>query len=131
MPSMFPGRHCSKVCHGTTVPKELFFSPEPDDDFVDPADEYLLPWEEPSVPEVADPLAGIDKSYAAMIGLEICGTNDFIADAQELVASFRDIFSKELSPEPADLPPLDVPIDTTNPEIRVVRVIYLLRANRR
>jgi hypothetical protein len=28
------------------------------------------------------------------------------------VLEFRDIFSTELSPEPADLPPLDVPIDT-------------------
>jgi hypothetical protein len=52
-------------------------------------------------------------SYAASIGLEISGSEEFVTDACELVSEFRDIFSTELSPEPADLPPLDVPIDIT------------------
>jgi hypothetical protein len=33
-------------------------------------------------------------------------------DACALVLEFWEIFSTELSPEPADLPPLDVPFDT-------------------
>ena len=56
--------------------------------------------------------AGNVLSYAASIGLEISGSREFVTDACALVLEFRDIFSTELSPEPADLPPLDVPIDT-------------------
>jgi hypothetical protein len=55
--------------------------------------------------------AGNASSYAASIGLEISGSREFVTDACALVFEFRDIFSTELSPEPADLPPLDVPID--------------------
>ncbi len=55
--------------------------------------------------------AGNALSYAASIGLEISGSREFVTDACELVLEFQDIFSTELSPEPADLPPLDVPID--------------------
>ena len=44
--------------------------------------------------------------------LEISGSEEFVTDACALVLEFRDIFSTELSPKPADLPPLDVPIDT-------------------
>ncbi len=56
--------------------------------------------------------AGNSLSYAASIGLEISGSEEFVTDACDLVSEFRDIFSTELSPEPADLPPLDVPVDT-------------------
>jgi len=94
------------------LPKELFLSPEPDEDFVDPADEYLMPWEEPMVLGVAEPIVDDARTFVTLIGLEIAGSSDFRADAQDLVSEFRDIFSKELSPEPADLPPLDVPINT-------------------
>ena len=94
-------------------------TPEPDEDFVDPADEYRMPWEEDmpvkdiSLSEGVKSKAGSALSYAASIGLEISGSREFIADACELVLEFRDIFSTELSPEPAeDLPPLDVLIDT-------------------
>ena len=38
-------------------------------------------------------------------GLEISGSEEFVTDACALVFEFRDIFSTELSPEPADLPP--------------------------
>ena len=44
--------------------------------------------------------------------LEISGSEEFVTDACALVLEFRDIFSTELSPKPADLPPLDVHIDT-------------------
>ena len=90
----------------------MFLTPEPDEDFVDPADYYVMPWEESDFPEGANSTAGSDESYAASIGLEISGSTQFIADARELVSEFRDIFSTELSPEPADLPPINIPIDT-------------------
>ena len=94
-------------------PKERFLTPEPDEDFVDPADEYKMPWEE-DMPllEGFSSKAGNASSYAASVGLEISGYEEFVTDACALVLGSRDIFSTELSPEPADLPPLDVPIDT-------------------
>ncbi len=94
--------------------KERFLIPEPDEDFVDPADKNKMPWEEDSsFPEGVKSKAGNSLSYAASIGLEISGSEKFITDACDLVSEFRDIFSTELlSPESADLPPLDVPIDT-------------------
>ena len=52
------------------------------------------------------------SSYAASIGHERSGSEEFVTDACALVLEFRDIFSTEFSPEPADLPPLDVSIDT-------------------
>ena len=88
-------------------------TPDPDEDFVDPADEYKMLWEEETpLLEGVSSKAGNASSYAASIGLEISGSEDFVTDACALVLEFRDIFSTELSPEPADLPPLDVPIDT-------------------
>jgi hypothetical protein len=95
-------------------PKERFLTPEPDEDFVDPADEYKMPWEEDTpLPEGLKSKAGDAlSSYAASIGLEISGSKEFVTDACALVSEFRDIFSTEMSPQPADLPSLDVPIDT-------------------
>jgi hypothetical protein len=87
--------------------EERFLTPEPDEDFVDPADEYKMSWEEDNMP-----LLDNASSYAASIGLEISGSEEFVTDTCAPVLEFRDIFSTELSPEPADLPPLDVPIDT-------------------
>jgi hypothetical protein len=78
-------------------------TPEPDEDFVDPADEYRMPWEvdmpvkEMPLPEGVNSKAGNALSYAASLGLEISGSR-----ACELVLEFRDIFSTELSPEPAN-----------------------------
>ena len=72
-----------------------------------------MPWEEDKpLPEGVMSKAGDASSYAALIGLEISGSEEFVTDACALVSEVRDIFSTELSPEPADLPPLDVPIDT-------------------
>jgi hypothetical protein len=95
-------------------PKERFLTLEPDEDFVDPADEYKMPWEEDNMPflEGVSSKLGNASSYAASIGLEISGSEEFVTDTCALVLEFRDIFSTELSTEPADLPPLDVPIDT-------------------
>ena len=72
-----------------------------------------MPWEE-DMPllEGVRPKSGNASSYAASIGLEISGSEEFVTDACALVLEFRDIFSTELSREPVDLPPLDVPIDT-------------------
>ena len=64
------------------------------------------------LPEEVSSKAGNASSYAASIGLEISGSEEFVTDTCALVLEFRDIFSTELNPEPADLPPLDVPIDT-------------------
>ncbi len=103
-------------CRGgkeTERPKERFLTPEPDEDFVDPTDEYKVPWEEDTpLPEGVRSKAGNASSCAASIGLEISGSEEFVTDVCALMLEFRDIFSTELSPEPADLPPLDVPIDT-------------------
>jgi hypothetical protein len=72
-----------------------------------------MPWEEDMpLPEGVSSNMGNASSYAASIGLEISGPREFVTDACALVLEFRNIFSTELSPEPADLPPLDVPIDT-------------------
>ena len=109
---------CEETEPASGWPKEHFLTPEPDEDFVDPADEYRMPWEE-DMPVKEMPLsegvkskAGNALSYAASIGLEISGSREFVTDACELVLEYRDIFWTELSTEPADLPPLDVPIDT-------------------
>ena len=81
-------------------------TPELDEDFVDPADEYKMPWEKDTpLPEGVKSKAGDALSYAASKGLEISGSEEFVTDACDLVSEFRDIFSTELSPEPADLPP--------------------------
>jgi hypothetical protein len=74
-------------------PKERFLTPEPDKDFVDPADEYKMPWEEDTpLPEGVRSKAGNASSYAASIGLEISGSEEFVTDACALVLEFRDIF---------------------------------------
>ena len=66
-------------------------TPEPDEDFVDPENEYRMPWEE-DMPVKDMPLsegvnsrAGNTLSYAASIGLEISGSREFLTDACELV----------------------------------------------
>ena len=93
-------------------PKERFLTPEPDEDFVDPAVNINMPWEEDMpLPEGVRSKSGNASSYAASIRLEISGSREFVTDVCALVLEFRDIFSTELSPEPADLLPLDVPID--------------------
>ena len=56
--------------------------------------------------------SGKASSYTASIRLEISGSREFVTNACALVLEFRDIFSTELSSEPAHLPPLDIPIDT-------------------
>jgi hypothetical protein len=73
-----------------------------------------MPWEEdmPLLEGVSSNTGNV-SSYATPIGLEIIsGSEEFVTDACALVLEFRDIFSTELSPEPADLPPIDAPIDT-------------------
>jgi hypothetical protein len=54
------------------------------------------------LPEGVNSKAGSALSYAASLGLEIRGSKEFVTDAWELVLEFRDIFSTELSTEPAD-----------------------------
>jgi hypothetical protein len=62
----FRGGEETKPANGW--PKERFLTPEPDEDFVDPADEYKMPWEEdmPLLEEVSSK-AGNASSYAASI----------------------------------------------------------------
>ena len=70
-------------------------------------------WEECTpLPEEVSSKVGYASSYAASMGLEISESEEFVADECALVLEFRDIFSNELSPEPADLPPLNVPLVT-------------------
>jgi hypothetical protein len=57
-------------------------APEPDEDFVDPADEYKMPWEEDMPLQDMHLLEGFNSktgnalSYAASIGLEISGSRE-------------------------------------------------------
>ena len=97
-----------------TRPKSDFLSPEPDEDFVDPEEEYRMPWEESDGETGSDHQAARqeNESFAASIGLEVTGSAEFIADLDALLEEYRDIFSSDLGAEPADLPPLDVEIDT-------------------
>ena len=96
-----------------TRPKSDFLSPEPDEDFVDPEDEYYMPWEETDRESESEqrPVQE-DGTFAASIGLEVTGSAEFITDANLLIEEFQDIFSSDLGKEPADLPLLDVTIDT-------------------
>jgi hypothetical protein len=76
------------------LPKTLFLSPEPDEDFVDPEDTYTMPWEDQNTRGVADQHSrGAQTTYAEMIGLEVTGSIKFIAEANALISEFRDIFS--------------------------------------
>ena len=82
-------------------------SPEPDGDFVYPENEYeMLLEEDATLPEGVSSKTGDVSSYA-----EKGDSEEFVADACALVLGFRDIFSTDLSSEPADLPPQDVHID--------------------
>ena len=99
-----------------TRPKSDFLSPEPDEDFIDPGDDYRMPWEE-------DPDGGVDvdrpesvrkdtDSFAASIGLEVTGSARFIDLVDALLEEYSVVLNTiELGVEPADLPPLDVAID--------------------
>ena len=101
--------------HEEVLSKSDFLTPEPDEDFVDPEDAYRMPWEEIEESRgkgFGNPTVGRDGTTGAVIGLEVTGSDNFIARANELVEEYQDVFSRELNPEPADLPPLDVPIDT-------------------
>jgi len=98
-----------------TRPKSDFLSPEPDEDFIDPGDDYRMPWEK-------DPGGSVDidlhegerkdtDSFAASMGLEVTGSARFIDLVDALLEEFSDVLNTELGVEPADLPPLDVEID--------------------
>ncbi len=97
-----------------TLPKSDFLSPEPDEDFIDPEEEYRMPWEDPdgisAETDRESPMTD-DGSFAASIGLEVTGSALFVAETNSLLEEFGDVFSTELGAEPADLPPLDVAID--------------------
>ena len=70
-----------------------------------------MPWEESDVETTGSdhPAARQEnESFAA----SITGSAEFIADVDALLEEYRDIFSSDLGAEPADLPPLDVEIDT-------------------
>ena len=99
-----------------TQPKSDFLSPAPDENFVDPEEEYRMPWEKYDFEtESGHPTAARqeNESFVASIGLEVAGSAEFIADVDALLLKkYRDIFSSDLGPVPADLPPLDVEIDT-------------------
>eukprot|EP01036_Dinobryon_divergens_P061874 gene61874-biopygen31044 len=97
-----------------TKPKSDFLSPEPDDEIVDPEDEYYMPWEETDRETEQDQMpVQEDATFAASIGLEVTGSAKFITDANTLIEEFQDIFSSDLGRDPADLPLLDVMIDTS------------------
>jgi len=101
--------------HQEVLPKSN--APDSDGDFVDTEDGYRMPWddiEESRRKGFGNPAVGSDGPTEAEIGLEVTGSDNFIAKAKanELVAEYQDVFSRELNPEPADLPPLDVPIGT-------------------
>ena len=105
--------------HEEVLPKSN--APESDGDFVDPEEGHRMRWdeiEESRRKGFGNPTLGSDGPTEAEICLEVTGSDNFIAKAKanELVAEYQDFFSRELNPKPADLPPLDVPIDTKNQE---------------
>ena len=53
-----------------------------------------------------------DGTFTAAIGLEVTGSAESITSTNILVEELQDTFSSDLGPEPADLPLLDVTIDT-------------------
>ncbi len=71
-------------------------TPEPDEDFVDPADEYKMPWEEDMpikdmpLPEGVNSKAGNALSYAASIGLEISGSDGRVRSRDGIPGHFLD-----------------------------------------
>ena len=68
-----------------TRPKSDFLSPAPDEDFVDPEDDYNMPWEEPDRETGNDRMpVKEDGTFAAAIGLEVTGSAEFITDANIL-----------------------------------------------
>jgi len=80
----------------------------------EPVKEYILPsdastpWEEilaPTVPQGTENLT------------EVHGSPEFKAALFALCREFSDVFSRELTSEPADLPPLDVAIDKQKWEV--------------
>ena len=72
-----------------------------------------MPWEEPDRETENDRMpVKEDGTFAAAIGLEVNGSAEFITDANILIEEFQDIFSSVLGQEPANLPLLDVTIDT-------------------
>jgi hypothetical protein len=107
------GGGVARYAETETRPKSDFLSPEPDEDFADPEDDYNMPWEEPDRETGKDCMTvKEDGTFAAAIGLEVTGSAEFITDANILIEEFQDIFSSDLGQEPADLPLLDVTIDT-------------------
>ena len=80
---------------------------EPVKEYILPSDEST-PWEEilaPTVPQGTENLT------------EVHGSPEFKAALFALCREFSDVFSRELTSEPADLPPLDVAIDKQKWEV--------------
>jgi len=94
-----------------------------------------MPWEEPDRETGTDRMpVKEDGTFAAAIGLEVTGSAEFITDANILIEEFQDIFSSDLGQEPADLPLLDVTIDTASGIVHAIKYAHEtnpLKDNRR
>ena len=74
-------------------------SPEPDEDFVDPEDNYNMPWEDSDCETGNDRMpVKEDETFAAAIGLEVTGSAEF---TNILIEEFQDIFSASASRSPS------------------------------
>jgi len=121
-----------------TRPKSDFLSPEPDEDFIDPGDDYRLPWEEDpdgdldrDLPEDA---RKDDNTFAASIGLEVTGTARFIDLVDALLEEYSDVLTPNWEWSLRTCLHLTLRSMSRNgiaPRIRDVHVISLLKVNRR
>ena len=67
---VFQNGEQTRYAETDTLLKSDFLSPEPDEEFADPEDEYLMPWEEPTIEVEQDRKKAKDTStFAESLGL--------------------------------------------------------------
>ena len=81
--------------------KDQLLTPEPDNDYIPPEMDVDLPWDK-SVP----------KEYRDLINLiTFEGNPDFVSKMRNICLEYKEIFSVELNPEPALLPPMELQVN--------------------
>ena len=81
--------------------KAQLLTPEPDHDYIPPDMDIEMPWDRN--------VSLKDKDLISLITFE--GSPQFVNDMKRLCADYIDIFSCELLPEPALLPPMELEVD--------------------
>ena len=86
---------------GTLLRKEDLLTPTPDEDYDDPLEGDMNPWEE------------YERNSTAEAKPQIFGPPELQLKLIALVNEFADVFRQELNAEPARLPPLKLEIDVS------------------